>query len=195
MDHHTRKPSQTFISVGSRVTFYTAFFLFFARMSGQTQPADLQNRALVSDNLCWIFHNPNFISSYARIIRVVLEGGKKLEHDNITYLRCSEKEIASCEALRSCCTRRRIDRNAPPSVFRPPFLIVHCASAPRAAAEAGDPRQGWNPVHIKSILAFGVGEAAGSEGRGEHMSDTSWLFHEVAFEVLNPHRGFLGRWI
>lgn len=26
MDHHTRKPSQTFISVGSRVTFYTAFF-------------------------------------------------------------------------------------------------------------------------------------------------------------------------
>lgn len=50
MDHHTRKPSQTFISVGSRVTFYTAFF--FACMSGQTQPADLQNRALVSDNLC-----------------------------------------------------------------------------------------------------------------------------------------------
>lgn len=52
------------------------YCLFFACMSGQTQPADLQNRALVSDNLCWIFHNPNFISSYARTIRVVLEGEK-----------------------------------------------------------------------------------------------------------------------
>lgn len=49
MDHYTRKPSQTFISVGSAVTFRTAIFiLFFACMAGLTlKPADLRNSAQI----------------------------------------------------------------------------------------------------------------------------------------------------
>lgn len=46
MDHYTRKPSQTFISVGSPVTFHTVFFLwgFFACIARLTlKPADLRN--------------------------------------------------------------------------------------------------------------------------------------------------------
>lgn len=50
MDPYARKPPQTFISVGSCMTFHTAFF--FLCMAGLTlKPDELQNSALTSDNL------------------------------------------------------------------------------------------------------------------------------------------------
>lgn len=49
MDHYTREPPQTFISVGSCTTFHTAFFLCMAGLG--LKPAELQNSTLTTDNL------------------------------------------------------------------------------------------------------------------------------------------------
>lgn len=106
MDHYTRKPPQTFYlcwllyDLSYRNFFFFFFFLVYvAELT--VKPAEMQDSALTSDNLSRIFHNPNFISSYTRIIHVVLEHIGKFKRDNLTCFRCCERKLRLAEyALR-----------------------------------------------------------------------------------------------
>lgn len=102
------------------------------------------------------------------------------------------KEIASC----SCCTWYIISQMYSENHRHAVSISLSSPSCSRCIRATGGGLGRWSLtgaelvlLHIKSILAFGVGKPAGLEGgveEGEHMSDTSWLFHEAVFEVLTP---------